>query len=96
LSEWSYRKGRREERVTVSGRLLVSEFGTLLSACLAGIGVARIKGIGVADLIEKGKLVELLPDWQGEGFPLYALYPSRHLPAAKVRAFIDFVTEIIG
>jgi DNA-binding transcriptional LysR family regulator len=26
---------------------------------------------------------------------LYALYPSRHLPAAKVRAFIDFVIEIL-
>jgi DNA-binding transcriptional LysR family regulator len=96
LSDWSYRKGRRSETVTVSGRLLVSEVGTLLSACLAGIGVARIKGIGIADLIEKGKLVVLLPDWQGEAFPLYALYPSRHLPAAKVRAFIDFVAEIVG
>ena len=35
--------------------------------------------------------VELLSDWPGESYPLYALYPSRHLPAAKVRAFIDFV-----
>jgi DNA-binding transcriptional LysR family regulator len=96
LSDWSYRRGRRSEHVSVSGRLLVSEVGTLLSACLAGIGVARIKGIGIADLIAKGKLVELLPDWQGEGFPLYALYPSRHLPAAKVRAFIEFVAEIIA
>jgi DNA-binding transcriptional LysR family regulator len=96
LSEWSYRKGRRSEIVAVSGRLLVSEVGTLLSACLAGNGVARIKGIGIADLIEKGRLVSLLPDWQGEAFPLYALYPSRHLPAAKVRAFIAFVEEIVA
>jgi DNA-binding transcriptional LysR family regulator len=96
LSDWSYRKGRRSQNVTVSGRLLVSEVGTLLSACLAGNGIARIKGIGIADLVEMGKLVALLPDWQGEGFPLYALYPSRHLPAAKVRAFIDFVEEILG
>jgi hypothetical protein len=28
--------------------------------------------------------------------PLYALYPSRHLPGAKVRAFIDFVMAAIG
>jgi DNA-binding transcriptional LysR family regulator len=27
--------------------------------------------------------------------PLYALYPSGHLPAAKVRAFIEFVKEAI-
>jgi len=26
-----------------------------------------------------------------ELFPLYVFHPSRHLPPAKVRAFIDFV-----
>jgi len=96
LSTWPYRMGRRQETVTVSGRLLVSEAGTLLGACLAGVGIARIKAIGVADLIEKGRLVRLLPDWQSEVLPLYALYPSRHLPAAKVRAFIAFVEEIVA
>lgn len=32
----------------------------------------------------------------GETFPLYAFYPSRHLPAAKVRALIDFVIGILN
>jgi DNA-binding transcriptional LysR family regulator len=74
---------------------MVTEVGTLLGACLAGVGIARIKAIGIRDLLEKGRLVELLPDWSGQVFPLYALYPSGHLPAAKVRAFIDFVSEVI-
>jgi DNA-binding transcriptional LysR family regulator len=95
LSEWDYRQGRRKESVKTGGRLLVTEAGTLLGACLAGVGVARIKAIGVRGLLEKGQLVELLSDWQGESFPLYALYPSGRLPAAKVRAFIDFVMEAI-
>jgi DNA-binding transcriptional LysR family regulator len=68
-----------------------TEFGTMLGACLGGVGIARVKAIGVQHLIQQGSLVELLPDWRGEIYPLYALYPSRHLPAAKVRAFIDFV-----
>lgn len=67
----------------------------MLGACLAGAGIARVKASGVRDLLEKGRLVELLPEWEGETFPLYALYPSRHLPPAKVRAFIDFVTELL-
>jgi DNA-binding transcriptional LysR family regulator len=40
-------------------------------------------------------LVELLPGWLSEVYPLYVLYPSNHLPAAKVRAFIDFVVDVI-
>jgi len=49
----------------------------------------------VKDLIAQGKLVELLKEWKGESFSLYALYPSRHLPPAKVRAFIDFVIQVL-
>jgi DNA-binding transcriptional LysR family regulator len=50
----------------------------------------------VSDLLAKGLLVELLPDWPGEVYPLLALYPSGHLPAAKVRAFIDFVAAALA
>lgn len=91
MRDWQYRRNRKKVTVSVHGRLAVNEAGTLLGACLAGAGIARMKAIGVRDQLAAGKLVELLPDWQCEGFPLYALYPSRHLPAAKVRAFIDFV-----
>jgi DNA-binding transcriptional LysR family regulator len=93
--EWEYKSGRKIIPVKTSGRLLVTEAGTLLGACLAGAGIARIKASGVQDLLEKGRLIELLPEWVGEKFLLYALYPSRHLPAAKVRAFIDFVIELL-
>jgi DNA-binding transcriptional LysR family regulator len=96
LGDWEYRRGRKIEAVRTAGRLLVTEFGAMLGACLAGVGIARVKAVGVRDLLDKGLLVELFPDWHGEAFPLYALYPSRHLPAAKVRAFIDFVAEAIG
>jgi DNA-binding transcriptional LysR family regulator len=93
--EWEYKSGRKIIPVKTSGRLLVTEAGTMLGACLAGVGTARIKASGLRDLIDKGRLIELLPNYAGETFPLYALYPSRHLPAAKVRAFIDFVIEIL-
>lgn len=93
IEDWQFRRGAEVVNVNISGRLTVAEWGTMLGACLEGVGIARVKAIGVQHLIEKGALVEVLPEWQGEGFPLYALYPSRHLPPAKVRAFIDFVQE---
>jgi len=93
--DWEYKAGRKIIQVKTSSQLLVTEAGTLLSACLAGAGIARLKASGVQTLIEQGQLVQLLPEWAGEVFPLYALYPSRHLPAAKVRAFIDYVVEVL-
>lgn len=91
IEAWQFQRGGEVVQVATSGRLMVAEFGTMLGACLGGVGIARVKAIGVQHLIRQGALVALLPDWLGESFPLYALYPSRHLPAAKVRAFIDFV-----
>ncbi|KGM34126.1 LysR family transcriptional regulator [Inquilinus limosus] len=96
IDSWTYRRGAEVAEVRATGRLMVAEFGTMLGACLEGVGIARVKAIGVQRLIDRGELVELLPDWTGESFPLYALYPSRHLPPAKVRAFIDFVQSRLG
>jgi DNA-binding transcriptional LysR family regulator len=93
IDEWRFRQGDKTVAVKARGRLQVAEFGTMLGACMAGVGIARIKAIGVQHLIEQGALVAVLPDWHGESYPLYALYPSRNLPPAKVRAFIEFVVS---
>jgi DNA-binding transcriptional LysR family regulator len=92
---WEFARGRKRSEVEVSGRLLVTDVGTILNACLSGVGIAQIKEIGIRQQLARGELVELFPEWGDERMPLYALYPSRHLPAAKVRAFIDFVQRIL-
>jgi DNA-binding transcriptional LysR family regulator len=93
---WEFQRGRKLIKVPTRGRLMLSEVGTILGTCLSGVGVAQIKALGIQELLDDGQLIDLFPDWPDERFPLYALYPSRHLPAAKVRAFIDFVMAAIG
>ena len=48
------------------------------------------------DLFDNGKLVELFPDWPDERFPLYVFHLSRHVPPAKLRAFLDFVVRSVA
>jgi DNA-binding transcriptional LysR family regulator len=93
--EWEFHRKRKILVVKISSRLQLSDAGTMLTECLAGTGIAQVLAIGVKGLIEEGRLVNLFPDWPDETFPLYALYPSRHHPAAKVRAFIDFVLQTL-
>src|SRR6266481_2527225 len=92
---WEFQRGRKLIKVPTSGRLLLTDVGTILGTCLSGVGVAQIKALGIQELLDDGQLIDLFPDWPDERFPLHALYPSRHLPAAKVRAFIDFVMAAI-
>ena len=94
--QWEFRKGRKVLPVNPAARLMVSDVGAMLSACEAGVGIAQIMQLGSRDLLAEGRVVELFPDWSGELFPLYALYPSRQLRAAKVRTFIEFTVDLLG
>jgi DNA-binding transcriptional LysR family regulator len=81
--------------IKITSRLMVSDVGAMLSACQASVGIAQIMQLGSKHIVDSGTLVELFPDWPGELFPLYALYPSRQHRAAKVRAFVDFAIEAL-
>ncbi len=93
---WEFRRPGEVLEVTTKGPMMISDSGTLLAECLAGSGIAQILDVGVTGLFTSGQLINLFPEWNGETFPLYGLYPSRHQPTAKVRAFIDFVQSIGG
>jgi DNA-binding transcriptional LysR family regulator len=94
--DWEVRRKNEVLPLRVKGRLLVSDSGTLLGACEAGAGIAQILEIGCEHLIRSGRLIELFPGWSDERFPLHAIYPSRLHRAAKVRAFMDFISEIVA
>jgi DNA-binding transcriptional LysR family regulator len=93
--EWEFRNDAEVLPVKPSSRLMVSDVGAMLGACEAGAGIAQIMELGSNEIVDSGRLVELFPDWPGELFPLYALYPSRQHRAAKVRAFVDFAIDAL-
>lgn len=93
---WEFHRKSRQVIIEPRARLSVNNAGTLLSACIAGYGIAQIMEYGCAHLVAEGLLVDLFSDWPDERFPLYAFYPSRHQPSAKTRAFLDFVIASTG
>lgn len=95
--EWDFHAGRKRlTALPVRGRLVVNDVATALAACVAGQGIAQPLELGVADLLRNGALLELFPEWHDELFPLYVVHPSRHLPSARVRAFLDFLVASTG
>jgi DNA-binding transcriptional LysR family regulator len=93
--EWEFHRGGDILPVNVHGRLILDDATTAVSACLAGLGIAQPMVLGMASLLNSGRLIELFPDWNEERFPLHVYHPSRHLPPAKVRAFLDFVSSAV-
>lgn len=92
--EWEFHRGGRVSIVDVTGPLTLNDPDTALGVCLSGHGIGQMMEIAVRPLIARGELVELLPRWAEERWPLHLHLPSRHLPPAKVRAFADWVVAL--
>jgi DNA-binding transcriptional LysR family regulator len=94
--DWELHRGDEVVPVKVKSRIVLNDLATKLAACIAGHGITQSVAFGLAPLIASGELVQILPDWADERFPLYCYYPSRHLPPAKARAFLDFLLASVG
>jgi DNA-binding transcriptional LysR family regulator len=80
---WEFRKGGRELRVRVQGRLTFNAVTLMRNGALEGLGLAHLPEDIVEADIRQGRLVRVLADWCPirPGYHLY--YPSRrqHSPA---------------
>lgn len=83
LYVWEFEKGQRELRVRVEGQLVFNTAALILTATLAGFGLAYLPEKQVEQHLADGRLVQVLADWCAP-FPGYHLYyPSgrQHSPA---------------
>ena len=91
---WEFHQGGEIVEIKVSSRLVLDDPSVAVTACVAGQGIFQSLAIGLAPFLARGDLVPILPEWSEELYPLYAYHASRHLPPAKVGAFLDFIQEI--
>ena len=91
---WEFHRRGKVIQINAVGRLMMDDPSAAVAACIAGQGVLQKLAIGLKPVLSRGDLVQILSRWSDERYPLYAYHPSRHLPPAKVRAFLDFVQEI--
>ena len=76
--------------------LSTSQIELLLAAALAGMGIAGLPSFVAADALREGRLIRVLPHWQGTTLTLYASMPSRKLTPARTRSFVDFLVSTFG
>jgi DNA-binding transcriptional LysR family regulator len=79
--------------VKVSGNLISNSGDTLRMAALHGIGILLAPGFLIANDLESGRLVRLLPEYRPVELAMNAVYPHRHHLSAKVRSFIDLLVH---
>lgn len=90
---WRFEGEKGLESVQVSGDLSSNSTEVIAEWVLAGIGLAMKSTWDVEDEIRQGRLVVVLSEYMIQGHALYVLYQDRQYLPARVRTFIDFMTE---
>ena len=49
----------------------------------------------IGDMISDGRVVRIMPEYETLEQPIYAVFVHRNFMPAKVRAFIDHMTEAL-
>ena len=93
--EWAFTRDGVRKVVPVTGRLLVSDIGSMTTAAVAGACIAPAISYLAERPMAAGLLARVLPEWELEGQrPVSALYLKGRHPSPKVQAFIDFLVTL--
>jgi LysR family transcriptional regulator for bpeEF and oprC len=93
-SIWLMRQGESVE-THIPMRLIVSDVVTSLQMGLAGLGIVHATTFTMAQYLEAGTMVRVLPDWNGRTLPLTLLSPSNRFRTSRVQVFMDWLQALI-
>ena len=99
---WWVEQGGRRIRLPHARqvRLESDNYDLLLANAVAGLGVLHTPQWSVAALLEQGRLVRLMTDYQIDpdafGADILAVYPSHRRATGKVQAFIDYLQRFLA
>lgn len=91
LYRWDLTHRGKSASIDVDGPMTLGNLNLMVEAALAGIGIAWVPLDQVAEPIESGRLVQLLPEWSPTFAGLCLYYPANRHPPAALRLFADAV-----
>lgn len=79
------------EKVKVSSKFMVNSASVIRKLNRAGFGISVGNPRAFKELLDSGEVVQLLPEYSLEPYPLYATYVSTAFVPAKIRRFVDMM-----
>ena len=92
--DWRFVEDDREIRIAPTPRFTTNSFDAAIEFAEQGGGLTRMMAYQAAESLKRGRLKIVLAKFEEPPVPIHIVYPTSRLLSAKVRAFIDLVTEI--
>lgn len=96
VEEWEWVEDGAVRSVPVKGRVSVNSAEAYIACCLAGSGLIQIPAYDVRAHLERGELVEVMPDHRAAPMPMTLLYPHRQHLSQRVRVFADWLQSVLA
>ncbi|MBT4891253.1 MAG: LysR family transcriptional regulator [Rhodospirillales bacterium] len=91
--DWWFDFGEEETWMDIKGVIAVNNAWAARELALSGMGIAYGPDFVVKQEIENGKLIRLLPEYEGSADPVHVVYPHKRHLSAKVRVFMDHLSN---
>ena len=92
--DWRFVEDNSEIRVSPTPRFATNSADAAIQHAEAGGGLTRVLAYQAAASLKAGRLKIVLAKFEQPPLPIHIVYPTSRLLSAKVRTFIDLVTEI--
>lgn len=89
--QWGLKKGGKKITVAVSGAVVIDNVLGIRTAVEQNLGIALVGGFLCADLVKRGRVARVLPDYEPDPLPVSILFPDNRYVPARVRCVIDFL-----
>jgi LysR family transcriptional regulator, regulator for bpeEF and oprC len=91
---FEFETGEETEKVHMNSVLAVNDGSAYIEAGVRGYGIIQPSRFMVAELIAQGELREVLTTYRCPSTPLSILYPHRRNLSSRLRAFVDWISEL--
>jgi DNA-binding transcriptional LysR family regulator len=92
--DWRFVEDGREIRVASTPRFATNSSDAAIQYAEADGGLTRVMAYQAAESLKAGRLRVVLAPFEQPAMPIHIVYPTSRLLSAKVRTFIDLVTEM--
>jgi DNA-binding transcriptional LysR family regulator len=92
--DWRFVEDGREIRVASTPRFATNSSDAAIQYAEADGGLTRVMAYQAAESLKAGRLRIVLASFEQPAMPIQIVYPTSRLLSAKVRTFIDLVTEM--
>jgi len=93
LADWRFVDAGRDIRIGATPRFVTNSADAAIQYAVDGGGLTRVLAYQAAAALKAGKVRIVLEKFEQAPQPIHIVYPTSRLLSAKVRAFIDLVSE---